>query len=118
MKRLSTTTAGTTLWLLGIWFAALSAAGQDRLSELLAKITDGPVDQADLYKLEGQPSDPKLIAALETAFDHHQTKEDKQLIAETLVRLDAASPKYFEFLGCHGCEYRPSAGNTCEGHQR
>jgi hypothetical protein len=48
--------------------------------------------------LEGQPPDPRILPALESAFERGKTAEEKQWIAATLIRLGEKSSTYFEYL--------------------
>jgi len=77
---------------------------QDSVSELLARLANGPFNKSTLYSLEGQPPDPRTMPALESAFDHSKTTEEKQWIAATLLRLGEGSRAYFDYLAGHAKE--------------
>ena len=65
---------------------------------LLAELSHNPGDSRILYKLEGEPRDPRIIRALAAAFERTPDKRSKQELAKTLVVIGAESPQYFEYL--------------------
>jgi hypothetical protein len=82
------------------WCQAPSGgAQQSKLKTLLAQLSEGSVDPLPtLVQIEAQPPDPRTIPALEAAFDKRDAKEDKQWIANTLLRLGDQKDKYFDYL--------------------
>ncbi len=77
---------------------------QDTLDSLLGRLSDKPLNHAVLWKIEAQPPDPRTIPALEAAFAKRQTKEEKQWIAASLLRLGDRSDVYFDFLAGYAKE--------------
>jgi hypothetical protein len=72
---------------------------QGTLDGLLARLSEEPLtDQTVLWKIEAQPPDPRTIPSLEQAFAKGKTKQEKQWIAVTLLRLGDRSDTYFDFL--------------------
>jgi hypothetical protein len=88
----------TILLVIALLGAAASAAAQDELGSLLARLSEGPADRSILYAIEGQRPDPRTLPALEAAFEKGATKEEKQLIAATLLRLGEGAQTYFGYL--------------------
>lgn len=84
---------------LGIVLASV-VGGQPRseIDKLLAKVAAGPIGQAELYAIEGEPPDPRTLPALRKAFADRSDKQEKQRIALTLLRLGDKSEVYFDFL--------------------
>jgi HEAT repeat protein len=74
------------------------------LEALLARIAGDKVDYADLYQIESQPPDSKILPALRAAFERCKLKEDKQYTALTLIGLGDDSDRYFEFLATFATE--------------
>jgi hypothetical protein len=83
-----------------LWPAATLSvvAAQDKLGPLLVRLSKGPVDGSILYKLEGQPPDPRILPALRDAFDKVSAKTEKQQIAAALLRLGEKTNTYFDYL--------------------
>jgi len=77
---------------------ALTVIGQDDLSALLAQLGDNQFEILAVGALEAHTPDPRIMPALEEAFDRRKAKEEKQEIAVTLIRLGNRSAKYFDFL--------------------
>src|SRR5215467_6476817 len=66
------------------------------LDKLLANLAIA-VDSNTLYKLQ-QYGGPRVIAALEAAFDTHEEKRSRQDIAITLIRLGDKDDKYYHYV--------------------
>jgi hypothetical protein len=79
-------------------FLTLTAIGQDDLSGLLARLGEAELDPSALGAIEAHTPDPRIMPALEEAFDRRKAKEEKQEIAVTLIRLGNQTAKYFDFL--------------------
>lgn len=77
---------------------ACKRIGQDDLSGLLVGLRDSQFDLGVVSILERHPPDPRIMPALEEAFDRRKAKEEKQEIAGTIIRLGNQSAKYFDFL--------------------
>jgi hypothetical protein len=77
---------------------AANAADLRSVSELLAKRSTGPLDPSVFYELESKPTEPRIFAALADAFEKRDSKEHKQLIALTMLRLGDRSERYLAFL--------------------
>jgi hypothetical protein len=75
-----------------------TCSATDDLSALIVRLANGESSQSILFKLEAQPPDPRTIPALKSAFEHRTTREEKQWIAATLIRLGESSPIYFDYL--------------------
>lgn len=80
------------------WSWCASASAQTDLDGLLRQLADGSRIGQTVYSLEGQPQDPRIAPALETAFKNAQSKYDKQWIASTLLRLREPGEEYYNYL--------------------
>ena len=80
------------------------ALAQDTLDGLLGRLSEKPLDQRVLWKIEAQRTDPRTIPALEAAFAKRQIKREKQWIAVTLLRLGDKSADYFNYLAGYAKE--------------
>jgi len=80
------------------------ALAQDTLDGLLGRLSEKPLNQAVLWKIEAQRTDPRTIPALEAAFAKRQVKREKQWIAATLLRLGEKSADYFNYLAGYAKE--------------
>jgi hypothetical protein len=83
-----------------ILFAAATFA-QENLDTLLSELARNPLTTGEggdvLHRLERQPSNPRIIPALETAFDKATDKKTKQEVARTLVHIGGPD-RYYEYL--------------------
>lgn len=70
----------------------------DELGLLLDRLQASPIDEGALFALEKQPDDGRIIPALRTAFEQAKTRNEKQWVASTLLRLGDTSPRFFDFL--------------------
>lgn len=87
-------------YLILVLFAAATFA-QENLDTLLSELARNPLTTGEggdvLHKLERQPSNPRIIPALETAFDKATDKKTKQEVARTLVHIGGPD-RYYEYL--------------------
>jgi hypothetical protein len=68
------------------------------LQSALSRLSEGTVDKSVLYAVEGLRPDQRIIPALKAAFAEKPAKEEKQLIAASLLRLGEGSGLYFDYL--------------------
>jgi hypothetical protein len=87
--------------LIPILFAAATFAQESNLDALLSELARNPrassKDGEVLIRLERQPSDPRIVPALEAAFDKATDKKTKQYVAQTLVHIGGPD-RYYEYL--------------------
>jgi hypothetical protein len=76
--------------------SVVGAAGD--LGKLLDQLASDPVEKATLFALERQPDDGRVIPALHSAFSRAKSKNEKQWIASTLLRLGDSTREYSDFL--------------------
>jgi hypothetical protein len=84
-----------------IWLPISKIAAQDELAVVLNKLAEKTFDCTVLDTLEARRPDPRIIPALKSAFEARGSKEEKQKIAGTLLRLGERSDAYFEFLATY-----------------
>ena len=78
--------------------AASIAGAADELGKVLDQLAGDPVENATLFALERQPDDGRVIPALHSAFERARSKNEKQWIASTLLRLSDPAQEYSDFL--------------------
>jgi hypothetical protein len=74
------------------------ALGQDETTTLLMRLAEKSLAPSVLFGLEKQPTDPRIVPALQSAFDSRSAKEERQEIAVTILRLGERGDKYFNYL--------------------
>jgi hypothetical protein len=75
--------------------------GQSELDALLPRLAEPVLDERVLSELESQPTNNRIIAALQTAFENRGARRERQWIAVTLLRLGQRSDQYFNFLASY-----------------
>jgi len=96
-------TSRQTAALIGLWVLAMAAISraESSLESLLARLSEGPLDRAVLWQIEGHMPDARTIPALRKEFEKREVKQERQWIAATLLRLGEKSDRYFEFLSSY-----------------
>src|SRR5437868_330132 len=86
------------LALIGLAATVANAADPRSISELLSRVAAGPLDPSIFFELESKRPEPRIFDALGAAFDKRESKEERQRIAVTMLRLGNRSERYFAFL--------------------
>lgn len=90
----------TVISVIPVLFAAAVVA-QENLDSLLSELAKNPLTTGEggdvLHRLERQPSDPRIVPALEAAFDKAKDKKTKQYVAQTLVKIGGPD-RYYDYL--------------------
>jgi hypothetical protein len=84
--------------ILGLWSVPKIALSADEVGTLLDQLAKGPFEKATLFALEGQPDDGRIMPSLHAAFEGAKSKNEKQWIASTLLRLGDSTQRYSDFL--------------------
>ncbi|HLK63472.1 MAG TPA: hypothetical protein VKU19_08530 [Bryobacteraceae bacterium] len=95
---------GCFLLIVSVAVAQDRPSGSVRVDELLTRLNNAKLVQADLWDIESQPPDPRTTTALKNAFGSRTNKNERQWIAATLLRLGKQDSSYFEFLAGYATE--------------
>src|SRR5262249_6435674 len=70
----------------------------DRVAGLVGRIESGPTTASILIEVERERPDARLNASLKAAFEMRSSKQEKQSIAVTLLRIGETDEKFFKYL--------------------
>ncbi len=99
-KRVKVCSLATLIAILAVSICVAPLAGetQNDNEELLSKLMQDPLDRSLITAIENRVPDPGTLASLRTAFNRQASKNNKQRLALTLLRLGDLSEAYFEYL--------------------